>query len=166
MRPTVAPSSTAPAAIGYCTTTSSVSPSATASTGCISSSCSTSQTSCWAASPISSDAAAEVQQPAQRRRIDRLRAGAQHPELELLAHLVEPVLELGHFGREALVVEQQRRVREPDGGFGHVLHLDEHVDGAVEVADRRVLLEHRRRDPLGRTGELAQFVDARRARRA
>ena len=156
--PTVAPSSTEPAAIGYCTTTSSVSPSATASTGCISSSSSTSQTSCCAASPISSDAAPRCKQPAQRRGIDGLRTGPQDPELELLAHLVEPVLELGDFGGQTLVVEQQCRVGEPHGGLGHVLHLDEHVDGSVEVADRRVL-RHRGRDPRGRTRELAELVD-------
>ena len=97
-----------PAAIGYCTNTSSASPSATARTGCISSSSSTSHTSCCAASPTSSDAAPRCSRPAQARRVDGLGAGTQHPELELLAHLVEPVLELAHLGGEALVVQEQR----------------------------------------------------------
>ena len=84
---------------------------------------------------------AEVQQPAQSRRVDRLGARPQHPELELLAHLVEAILELGHLRGEALVVQQQRAVREADRRLGHVLHLDQHVDGAVEVGDRRILLD-------------------------
>ena len=87
---------------------------------------------------------AEVQQAAQPRRVDRLRAGAQHPELELLAHLVEPVLELASPARRGPGrCSSSARVREADRGLGDVLHLDEHVDGAVEVGDRGVLLDRR-----------------------
>ena len=39
--------------------------------------------------------AAEVEQPAQRRRVELVGRAAQHPHLEPLAHLVEPVLERG-----------------------------------------------------------------------
>src|SRR6266511_2679173 len=103
--------------------------------------------------------AAEVQQAAERRRIDLLGGAAQHPDLEALAHLVEPVLEVIHLGGEALVVQQQRRVREPDRDLGDVLHLDEHVDGAVEVGDGRVLTDVGR-SPLRSAGERAQLGDA------
>ena len=108
--------------------------------------------------------AAEVQEPAQRRRVDLLGRGAQHPDLEALAHLVEPVLEVTDLGGEALVVEQQRRVREPDRDLGDVLHLDEHVDGAVEVGDGRVLIDGRW-PPFGRAGKRAQLRRCRRAGR-
>ena len=57
------------------------------------------------------------------------------------------------------VAEQQRRVREADRRLGEVLHVDQHVDGAVEVGDRRVFLDGRRA-PLRRAGELAHLGDA------
>ena len=98
--PTTAPSSALPAATGYCTTTSSVSPSATASTGCISSSCFDQPHELLRGVADLLGRGAEVQQAAQARRIDGLGRGAQHPELELLAHLVEPVLELAHLRGE------------------------------------------------------------------
>ena len=110
--------------------------------------------------------AAEVQEPTQRRRVDVLGRGAQHPDLEALAHLVEPVLEVADLGGEALVVEQERRVREPDRDLGDVLHLDEHVDGAVEVGDASGSSPDGRRPPLGRAGERAQPRRCRRAGRA
>ena len=153
-----APSSGLPAATGYCTTTSSVSPSAAASTGCISSSSSTSHTSCWAASPTSSDAAPRCNSPRKPDGSTVSAAGAQHPQLELLAHLVEPVLELAHLRRQAGVPQQECRVREADRGLGDVLHVDEHVDGAVEIGDRRVFLD-RGGSPLGRARQLADLGD-------
>ena len=58
-----------------------------------------------------------------------------------------------------MVVQQQGAVCEPDGRFREILHLDEHVDGAVEVGDRRILL-HGCRPPRRRARELAQLDDA------
>jgi hypothetical protein len=49
---------------------------------------------------------AEMQQASQSRRVDRFGRGPQHPELELLAHLVEPVFELAHLRRETGVAQQ------------------------------------------------------------
>ena len=60
--------------------------------------------------------------------------------------------------RQALVVEQQRGVREADRHLRHVLHLDEHVDRAIEVGDRGVLFDLRW-PPLRSAGELAQLAD-------
>ena len=40
----------------------------------------------------------EVEQPSKRRRVDAIAAGAEHPELEAVLHVVEPVLQLTHLG--------------------------------------------------------------------
>ena len=122
------PSRNEPGDTGTRAITSSVSPSAMPSTGVHLLALSTSHTICLRGVADLLGRGAEVQQAAQRRRLDLLRRPAQHPHLEALAHLVEPVLEAAHLGRQALVVEQQRRVREPDRHLGHVLHLHEHVD--------------------------------------
>ena len=84
--------------------------------------------------------------------------------LEALAHLVEPVLEAAHLGGQALVVEQQRGVREPDRHLRHVLHLDQHVDGPVEIGEGAVL-GRLRRVPQRRRCQLTQASDARGVRR-
>ncbi len=47
----------------------------------------------------------QVQQAAQRRRVDAVVAGSEHPELEAVLHLVEAVLELAHLGGQALVAQ-------------------------------------------------------------
>ena len=153
---------TSPATTGTRTITSSLSPSAIARTGCISSFSSTSHTICWAASPISSAAPPRCSSPRSGDGSTCSGRAAQHPHLEALPHLVEPVLEVAHLGGEALVVEQQRRVREPDRDLGDVLHLDEHVDGAVEVGGSR----DRRRCPAGATRARRRARAARRCRPA
>ena len=107
---------------------------------------STSHTSCCAASPTSSDAAPRCSSPRSPDGSTVSAAGAQHPELELLAHLVEPVLELASPARRGPDRRSSSaRVREADRGLRHVLHLDQHVDRAVEVGDRGVLLDAGRR---------------------
>ena len=103
---------------------------------------------------------AEVQQPAEPGRLDLLGRAAQDPQLESFPHLVESVFEVAHLGGEALVVEEQRRVGEADRDLRHVLHLDQHVDRAVEVGDHRGIVVGSRGAPLGRAGELAQLGDA------
>ncbi len=103
----------------------------------------------------------QVQQPAQRRRVEVLGAGPQHPQLETVLHLVEPVLEVADLGGQALVAEHQRRVGQAHRHLGDVLHLDQHVDGPVEVGQAAVL-GRLGRAPVGRRGQLAQPDDARR----
>ena len=66
---------------------------------------------------------------------------------------------MADLGGEALVAQHERRVGQADGGLGDVLHLDEHVDGAVEVGERAVL-GRRRRLPRRRRRQLPQAVDA------
>ena len=148
-----------PAATGYCTTTSSVSPSAAASTGCISSSASTSHTSCCAASPTSSDAAPRCNRP---RRPDgsTVSAAARSTQSSSCSRISSS--RSSSWLTCAASPESRSssaRVREADRGLGDVLHVDEHVDGAVEIGDRRVFLD-RRGSPLGRARELADLGDA------
>ena len=150
---------------GTRTTTSSESPSAIDRIGWSSSFSSMSHTICWAASPRSSAACDRWSRPAERRGIDAVVAGAQHPELEPVLHLVEAVLEVAHLGGQALVAQHERRVGQADGHLGDVLHLDEHVDGPVEVGQRAVLGRHRGLPVRGRR-QLAEARDARRASRA
>ena len=66
---------------------------------------------------------------------------------------------MADLGGQALVAEHERRVGEADRDLGDVLHLDEHVDGAVEVGERAVLGRHRRL-PERRGGQLAEPDDA------
>ncbi len=101
---------------------------------------------------------AEVQQAAQRRRVEALGRRPQDPELEPFAHLVEPVLEVRHLRGQPGVAQHQRRVCKADRDLGDVLHLDEHVDGAVEVV--RGLLGRLRRRPWRGAGEGPQLGDA------
>ena len=96
----------------------------------------------------------EAEQAAELVGVARLGRGAQHPGLELVVELVAAGLQRADLGRERPVVEQQRRVREPDRGLREVLQLDEDVDRAVELGQRGALVVgrqgHRRR-----AGELA-----------
>ena len=100
----------------------------------------------------------QVEEPAQRRRIEVADRGPQHPELEAVLHLVEAVLEVPDLGGEPGVAEHECRVGEADGGLGDVLHLDEDVDGAVEVGEAAVL-GRRRWFPPWRRGQFAEPVD-------
>ncbi len=67
---------------------------------------------------------------------------------------------MAHFRGEALVVEQQRRVREADRDLGHVLHLHQHVDGAVKIGDDGGIVIRSRRSPLWCARELTKLGDA------
>ena len=86
----------------------------------------------------------QVEQTPERRGIDAVVARAQHPELQPVLHLVESILELADLGGEALIAQHEGRVGEADRHLGDVLHLDEHVDGPVEVGQRAVLGRHGR----------------------
>ena len=158
----VRPSRNEPGDTGTRTITSSLSPSAIASTGCISSPSSTSHTICLRGVAELLGRATEVEQPrngdgstcsaalrsthtSSRSRISSRRSSR-----------------LAHLGREALVVEQQRGVREPDRDLRHVLHLHEHVDGTVEVGDAP---RGRRRYRAGATRARRRARAARRCRR-
>ena len=99
-----------------------------------------------------------MQQPAHLVGVGPLADGAKHPSLELVVHLVGCVLERGDLRRETFVVEQDRRVREPDGHLGRVLQLDEQVDGSIEAGER--LLGRLAQVPARRAGQLADQVDA------
>ena len=103
----------------------------------------------------------QVQQAPERRGVEVLRRGPQHPELQAVLHLVEPVLEVVDLGGQAGVAEDQRRVGEADRRLGDVLHLDQHVDGPVEIGEGAVL-RWLGRLPRRRGGQLAEPVDARR----
>ena len=119
--------------------------------GCSSSCCSMSHTICWACVAEVLGRLRQVQQ-ARAAATGRCRcdAGPQHPQLEPVLHLVEAVLEVADLGGQALVAQHERRVGEADGGLGDVLHLDEHVDGPVEVGERAVLGRRGRLPPRAR----------------
>jgi hypothetical protein len=80
-----------------------------------------------------------VEQPAQRRGIHLTVGGPQHPELELLPHVVEPILEVADLGRQPLVPQHESRVGQTHRDLGQVLHLHQHVDGAPDVGEVGVL---------------------------
>ena len=101
----------------------------------------------------------EVEQAPQRRGVDVGGRRPQHPQLEPVLHLVEPVLEVAHLGGQAEVGQHERRVGQPDGRLGHVLHLDQDVDRPVEVGEAAVL-RRRGRLPAGSGGQLPQAGDA------
>ena len=46
-------------------------------------------------------------------------------------------LQRGDLGRQRPVLEQQRGIGQSDGHFGRVLHLDQDVDGTVELGEGR-----------------------------
>ena len=86
--------------------------------------------------------------------------GAQHPELELLAHLVEPVLELGHLrprgpGRGTAAREYASPTAASDTFF---------ISTSTSTARSRSVIagssSTRGRPPLGRARELAHLGDA------
>ena len=109
----------------------------------------------------------EVQQPAQRRRVDLLRAARAAPT----ARAARASRRAGPRGwltsaARPWSLNSSARVREADRDLRHVLHLDEHVDGAVEVGEIARVLVGAGRAPLGRAGELAQLGDAAGGRRA
>jgi hypothetical protein len=101
----------------------------------------------------------QVQQAPKRRRLEVGAGGAQHPELEVVLHLVQAVLEVADLGGKAAVAQYEGAVGQPDGGLGQVLHLDEHVDGPVEVGDGGVVLGVGRLPDRG-GGQLPQAGDA------
>ncbi len=72
---------------------------------------------------------------------------------------VAAALERSDLGGQRPVVEQQRRVGEPDGGLRDVLHLDEDVDRPVQLGQRR-RFELGGRWQRGRAGDLADQVHA------
>ena len=116
---------------------SSVSSSAICTTGCSGSPCSTYQVMSRAASQIDSEALASRIRP---RSSSTLRASGAARSTQDSSSSCEPVaprLERSDLGRERAVVEQDRGVREADGRLGQVLHLDEDVDRAVELRQRR-----------------------------
>jgi hypothetical protein len=81
------------------------------------------------------------------------------PRLELVVEDVAANLERGHLGRQGGVLEQQRRVGQAHRDLGGVLHLDEDVDGPIELGEHGVLDLWPRRQ-RGRAGEPADQVDA------
>ena len=80
----------------------------------------------------------EVQQAAQRRRVGLPVGGAQHPQLQALLHVVDAIFDVFDLGGQAAVAQHERGVGQADRDLRQVLHLDEHVDGAVEVRRRLV----------------------------
>ena len=57
----------------------------------------------------------QVHEAAETRRVDQLRRGAQHPELEPFLHLVEPILEVVHLRGEAEVAKDESGVGQSHG---------------------------------------------------
>ena len=104
----------------------------------------------------------QVQQAPQRRGVDVLGPGPEHPQLEAVLHLVEPVVQVADLGGQALVGQHQRRVGQPDRRLRDVLHLHERVDRPVQVGQRRVLVRLRRR-PRARAGQITDAPDTGRA---
>ena len=136
----MAPSASDPAATGNCTTTSSVSPSAMAEDRV--------QVLGLLHQPdhllgLVAEVLGRRGQAQEAPQLARLHAGAgrpQHPQLEPVVHLVEAVLEVADLGRQDGIAQHEGRIGQADGRLGQVLHLDEHVDGAVEVGERALLL--------------------------
>ena len=101
----------------------------------------------------------KLEQAAERRRVGLTARGPQHPELESVLHFVEAILELAHLGGQTRIAKHERRVGEPDGDLGDVLHLDEDVDRPIQIGDERIVSDDRRRPFVG-GGELPQAGDA------
>ena len=101
----------------------------------------------------------EVQQPPQRRRVHAVGSGTQHPELQVVPHLVEALLKVADLGGQPTVSQHQRAVGNADGGLREVLHLDQHVDGTVQVGQHLTLVEARRLPNRG-SGQLTQPGDS------
>jgi hypothetical protein len=66
---------------------------------------------------------------------------------------------VAHLGGQPLVAQHEGRPGQADAGHGDVLHLDQHVDGAVEIGHDHLLGRLRRRPQIG-SGQLAQAGDA------
>ena len=101
---------------------------------------------------------AQVDQAAQPRGVEPVLGRPQDPELETLLHLVQAILEVVHLCGQSLVSQHQGRVRQAHRHLGHVLHLDQRVDGPVEVGHGRVL-GGLRRLPRGSSCQPAQLGD-------
>ena len=111
-----------------------------------------------AASPMYSEAAPRRRSP-RGVGVPGFGRRAQDPRFELVVQGVRPRLQRPDLRRERPVVEQERRVREADGGLGEVLQLHEDVHGAVKLREGRRLLLGRRREGW-RAGQLADVVHA------
>ena len=86
----------------------------------------------------------ELQEASQGRRIETAAGRPQDPELQVVLHLVQAVLEMAHLGGQAAVGQHERAVRQSDRRLGQVLHLDQHVDRPVQVREVVTLVGPRR----------------------
>ena len=101
----------------------------------------------------------QVEQPPERRRVHAVGGGPQHPELQVVPHLVQPLLQVAHLGSQPPVSQDQRAVGHAHGGLREVLHLDQHVHGPVQVCEGFAAVGVGR-FPDRSTGQLAQPGDA------
>ncbi len=100
----------------------------------------------------------QVQQAPERRRVQSLGGRTEHPEFEVVLHLVEAFLEMAHLGGQPSVTEHQGAVGQPDGRLRQVLHLDQYVDGPIQIGEGLAVLGSERL-PDRSGGQFAQPGD-------
>ena len=66
-------------------------------------------------------------------RVEIAARGTEHPQLKVVLHLVEPVLEMTDLGGQPSIGQYQGAVSQAHSHLGQVLHLHQYVDRPVQV---------------------------------